>query len=100
MVEEKKYKKMEGGNVVKLEKDGDSIAGILLGFEESKMFKDSYAISMRVGDEIQVVFTSAIPIDIIKKNDLVGKDCKIVYTGKQKTQDNKFEYKNYEVFSA
>lgn len=96
--EMKGYKKAEGGNVVKLEKEGDKVAGILLGWEESKMYQGSYAVSIKTDKEIVIVFTSEIPVDMFKKNNLTGKDIVLVYDGKVKTKDGKFEYKNYSVF--
>lgn len=83
---------------MKLEKKGDSIVGVLLGYEESKMYAGSYAISLRVDDEISVIFTNNIVVDMIKKNNLIGRDVKIVFNGKKKTQDGSKEYNDFEVF--
>lgn len=97
-IDMKQYKKAEGGNVVKLEKVGDKVAGVLLGWEESKMYAGSYAVSIKTEEDITVVFTSEIPIQMFKKNNLTGKDIVLQYDGLKKTKDEKFEYKDYSVF--
>ena len=93
------FKKADTSSVIKLEKEGDSITGVLMNYEESKMYKDSYALAFRKEDgKIETIFTNEIPVQAIKAHDLIGKEVKLVFKGMTKTQDGKFEYKDYEVF--
>jgi len=92
------YKKADTSSVLKLEKEGDFIEGVLMNYEESKMYKDSYALAIRKEDgKVETIFTNEIPVQAIKAHDLLGKQVKIIFKGMTKTKDGKFEYKEYDV---
>lgn len=96
---EKEFKEATGGNVVKFEKEGDSIEGTFLGYEESKQYEKSYAVRIKDGEVNKVVFVSNIVIDLIRSNQIqIGQEIRIVYQGKKKTIDGKKEYNDYKLF--
>jgi len=99
MTEDIGYKEAKSGDVIKFEKEGDSIEGIYQGHEESKKYPESFAVHIKQGDDIKTVFTSNILIDLLGKNGIKeGKQIKIVYDGKKKTEDGSKEYNCYRLF--
>lgn len=94
-----KMKEATSGEVIKLEKEGDSIEGIYNGYEESKQFKGSYAVKISVDGKPNVVFVSGIVVDLIETNSIkIGMKIKIQYTGKQKSSKSGMDYNTYKVF--
>lgn len=93
------YMEATAGNVIKLENEGDFIEGIYKGFEESKQFKESYALTV-IGDDNkpQVAFVSGIVIDLLQRNDIKPNDrVKVVFKGMKKAEKSGREYKTYQV---
>jgi hypothetical protein len=103
MAENKKFKEAVSGDVVKLDKEGASVAGVLIGYEESKMFPGSYAVKLRnpAKETPFVVFVSNIVIQKIKDSNIqIGQDLMIEFTGMKKSASSGMEYKDYKVFYA
>lgn len=99
MGKEKEMKEATSGDVVKFENEGDSIEGTFLGYEESRQYKGSYAVSFKEGDKSKVVFVSGIVVDLIKRNSIeIGQHIRIVFQGKKKTSDGKRDYNDYKLF--
>jgi len=96
------FKRAELGEVVKFGETGEHIEGVYMGYEESSQYKDSYALSFKDSDGVKIIFVNKIIIDIINRNVkefVVGSTIiRVIYKGKQKTQDGKKEYHDYEVF--
>lgn len=93
------FKKADTSSVMKLEKEGDSIQGVLMSYEESKMYKGSYALAFRLADgKIETIFTNEIPVQAIRAHDLIGREVKLIFKGMTETKDGKFKYKDYEIF--
>lgn len=96
---EEGFREATSGDVVKFEKEGDSVQGTYVGYEESKQYPNSYAVRVKNGEGIKTVFTSGIVLDLIKTNSIVaGTEIKIVFKGKKKTSDGKREYNDYKVY--
>jgi len=91
-------KELTSGEVVKLEKEGDSIGGVLVSIEESKMFEGSYAWNIRQDEKIVVVFTNEIPVKKAKNNDCFGKRILLEFSGKKKSSATGREYNDYKLF--
>jgi len=103
MVDTKKFKEATSGDVVKFEKVGDNISGVLIGWEESRQYPNSYAVKIKnpADEKPKVVFVSAIVIDLFKSNNITaGNDIMIQYQGKKKSQTSGMEYNDYKVFFA
>lgn len=98
--EGKKMKEALTGNVIKLEKTGDFIKGSFISYERSKQFDKSFAVKIKDDSgNINVIFVSAIVIDLIETNSIVsGQQIKIEYTGNAKAKKSGMEYKTYKVF--
>lgn len=97
---EKQYIQATSGDVVKLEA-GQSISGIFVVIEPSKMYKDSFALKLRQADRLKTIFVSSIVADLISGNSIMsGQDIKLTFKGKVKAQNGKFEYNDYELFYA
>ena len=95
---EKEYIQATSGDVVKLEA-GQSISGVFVVIEPSKMYKDSFALKLRQGDRLKTIFVSSIVAELISGNSIMtGQDIKLTYKGKVKAQNGKFEYNDYELF--
>jgi hypothetical protein len=104
MVEQnKKFKEAKSGNVYKFEKEGDSISGTLISWEESRTYPNSYAVKVRNPSQEQpiVVFVSGIVIDLFKSNNIqAGMDVMIEYKGKKTSTKSGMEYNDYKVYFA
>lgn len=91
---------LKTGDVYKFTATGQKIEGIYMGYEESKQYPQSYAVKMNVEGTLQVVFVSAIVIDMLNSNDIIkGKKIQIEFLGKIKTKDGKRTYNNYKVYA-
>jgi hypothetical protein len=102
MAENKKLKELGSGDVIKLENAGDSISGMLISWEESRMFPGSYAVRLRNPnkEQPQVVFVSNVVIDKIKLNNIQpGQDIMIEFAGLVKSGKSGMSYKNYKVYA-
>ena len=102
-MENKKFKEATSGDVVKFDKVGDSVSGILLGYEESKQYPNSYAVKIKnpAKEKPIVCFVSGIVIDLFKTNQIVsGSEIMIEYQGKKKSKSTGMEYNDYKVFFA
>ena len=87
------------GDVIKLENAGDKLEGIYISHELSKKFADSFAVHLRVGEDIKVLFASQILVDLIVKNGIQNGDkVRIVYEGKKQNEAKTFSYHNYKLF--
>jgi hypothetical protein len=96
---EKEYKEATSGDVIKFVNDGDSIEGVLMGYEESQQYPDSFAVHVKTNDGLKCVFVSKMVIDKFKAHNIMLQDeIKIVFNGKKPTQDGKREYNDYSVF--
>jgi len=104
MPEEKKngkFKELKSGDVVKFTKPGESISGTFISIEESKQFANSYAVKLKVGDDIKVVFVSNIVADMLKTNNVQpGSDLMIEFTGKKTSEKSGMDYNTYKVYAA
>ena len=98
--QEKEWKKAESGQVFKFVKENDSVEGIYLGHEQSKMYPESFAVTLkRPDDTIVIVFVSNIIAELLKKNQIhINQKIKIVYLGKKKSETSGMEYNNYELY--
>jgi hypothetical protein len=102
MTEQKKLKKLTSGNVFKFEKAGDSVSGKLVGYEESKMFPNSYAVKIKnpANNDNTIVFVSEIVISKLKDANIQpGQDVMIEFLGMVKSEKSGMEYKNYDVYA-
>lgn len=89
------------GDVVKLEKKGDSVEGKFASIEESRQFKDSYAIRVETKDGLKVIFASKIVRDLLEANNVeAGRRIKIVFNGKKMNEAKTREYNDYELYVA
>ena len=80
------FKKATAGDVVKLE-IGDHIEGSFQGYEPSKQFPDSFAVRIKQGDDIKVVFVSKIVTDLIDSNGILsGQQIRIFFKGMKKNE--------------
>ena len=96
---EEEYKQATSGDVMKFEKEGDAIEGKLLGFEPSRQFPESYALSVEVDGKPTTVFVSGIVIDLITKNNIQKKQqIKVVYKGKKRNKKDTADYNDYELY--
>lgn len=92
------YKEATSGDVVKFKNEGDSVEGVYQGYEESKQYPDSYALKIKVGEDLKVVFVSGIVIDLIESNSVMkGQDVKLEYTGKKKSEKTGRNYNTYKL---
>ena len=97
MEKKESWKKAESGEVIKFDKEGDVIVGIFEGIEQSKKFKDSYALSLTIAEEIKVLFVSKIVKDLIERNKILqGMTMKITFTG-DKISQNGQTYHTYQI---
>ncbi len=94
----KDFKEATSGDVFKFEKAGDSIEGVYQGYEESRQYPDSYAVRIKQGDEVRVVFVSGIVIDKLTANGVkAGQEINIEFLGKKQNQKKTQEYNDYKV---
>jgi len=92
------YKEATSGNVVKFEKEGDSLEGKFMCIEESATYKDSYALKIKTTDGLKVVFVSSIVLDLINSNNIQKEtQIKLVYNGKIENKSGTFKYKDYKL---
>jgi hypothetical protein len=97
------FQRAEAGDVFKFEHSGQFIRGIFLGWEESKMYPDSYVLKFRDhhDQKNKVVFVNNIVIDKITANkDKIeeGKsEIMVTFLGLKNTKDGKYQYKDYDV---
>lgn len=96
---EKDFKEATSGDMVKLENEGDSIQGTYLGIEQSKQYKDSFALKVRVGEDTKVVFVNNIVADLIATNSIIpGSEIKLEYLGMKDNKAGTFKYKDYKLY--
>lgn len=93
------YKEATSGDVVKFEKEGDSLEGKYVGHEESAQYKNSFALKIDVKDKgVKVVFVSNIVIDLLKTNSIKqGQQIKVEFLGLVENQAKTFKYKDYKL---
>lgn len=97
----KQFKQAVSGDVYKFEKIGDSISGIFISIEESKMYPNSYALKIKnpAKENPTVIFVSGIVLELIRSNNIQsGMDIMIEYAGKKKSTKSGMEYHDYKVF--
>ena len=99
MFDKKEFKKVEMPTVVKLEKKGDSVSGEYIAIEPSKEYKDSYALTFKVNDKVNVLFIPSFAEKLFMAQDVKKNDLFILeLTGKQKNKEGTFEYNTYDLY--
>lgn len=96
-----KMQEAKSGDLVKLEKKGDSISGVLLSVEESKMYKGTYLLKIKnpADNMSKSVFVSNIVYDKILSNQIEpGNQIMIEYQGEVVSKKSGRSYKDYKVF--
>ena len=96
---EGEYKEATSGDVIKFEKEGDSLEGSYMDYQESVKYKDSYALKVKTSEGLKVVFVSSIVVDLLASNNIQkGQQIKLVYNGLVENQAKTFKYKDYKLF--
>jgi len=92
-------KELTSGNVMKLN-EGQSAEGTFQGIEVSAQFKDSYALKMKIGNNLQVIFVSNIVKDLLTANNVqVGDKIKVHFKGMKSNKSGTAKYKDYAVYT-
>jgi len=92
------YKEATSGDVIKFEKEGDSLEGKYMGYEESATYKDSFALKVKTTEGLKVVFVSSIVVDLISSNNIQKEQqIKLVYNGMIQNKAKTFKYKDYKL---
>jgi len=92
-------KELTSGNVVKLE-EGERLDGEYLNCEESSMFKDSYAVKVKDGEEVKTLFVSKIVKDLLETHNIKpGQKIGILFVGMKDNKTGTAKYKDYKVFA-
>ena len=95
------YQKATMGDVVKLEKAGDSLEGRYTSIKESRKFKGSYALRIKTKDGLKTVFVSNIVKGLLDANQVKsGQQVKLIFTGKTQNEAKTFEYNEYDLLIA
>lgn len=90
------WKTADNGTIVKFENEGDIVKGVFQGIEESKTYKNSWALKFLENEDLKVVFITKMAHDLITTNDIMkGDEFILEYRGKKETEDKKFKYNNY-----
>lgn len=90
-------KELTQGNVVKLEA-GEHLEGLFLSVEQSEMYKDSYALKVKDGDEVKVTFVNNIVKDLLESNGVKPMTkIRVLYKGMVKNKEGSRSYKDYSV---
>lgn len=98
---EKEYEEVGGGEVIKLEKPNEQVTGLYKGIEESKQFKDSYALRLRIDGEDKILFVNNIVKDKIEQGNVeIDNEIRITFLGKVKNVKGDRQYNSYKVERA
>ena len=93
-------RQLTSGEFFKFETAGDFFEGKLLKVEQSKLYKDSWAVSLETKEGVKTAYVSNIVIDLFEKNSVTtGKVVRIMFNGLKKTKDGSRKYKDYSVFA-
>lgn len=93
------FRKATMGDVVKLEKAGDHIDGKYVGIEESRKFKDSFALRIENAKGIQTLFVTKILKELLDVNGVMkGQTIRVLYKGKKANEAKTREYNDYELY--
>ena len=93
------YKQAQSGEIIKLDTPGLIIEGIYLGYEESKQFPGSWALRIKIVDDIKVVFVNNIVVDLIESNNIKkNQEIKLEFLGMKKAEKSGREYKDFNLY--
>jgi len=91
------WKELESGDVIKLEA-GEQVNGKFVLLEESRTYKDSYALTLETPQGQKVLFVSNIVKDLLQKNGITpGQEIAVMFKGMRKNKAGTAEYKDYSV---
>ena len=91
-------KELTSGNVFKLA-EGQRADGEFCGIEPSAQFKDSYALKIKTGGDLKVLFVSNIVKDLLTANNVQpGQKISVLFKGMKSNKSGTAKYKDYAVF--
>lgn len=91
-------KELTSGNVMKLTA-GQSAEGTFQGIEPSAQFKDSFALKLKIGNDLKVIFVSNIVKDLLTANNVQhGQKVKVHFKGMKPNKSGTANYKDYAVY--